>query len=210
MIDMTPFIESKSDQLNADDLIGEEKKLLKITDVKASQTEQPVSIFYEGCNGKPWKPCKTMRRVLVHCWGRDAKAYVGRSLTVYRDPDVIYAGVKVGGIRIEAMSHIKTEQVVAVAENNKKKMVLKIKVLSVEPEPPPIDLAPLLQEGKVSAEQGMDAWTAWGKSLTPEQRTALKPYLAEQKAIAEKAGEVKEKRVENVEVPDQDLEMDFE
>ena len=199
MIDMTPFIESKSDQLNADDLIGEEKKLLKITDVKASQTEQPVSIFYEGCNGKPWKPCKTMRRVLVHCWGRYAEAYVGRSLTVYRDPDVVYGGVKVGGIRIGAMSHIKTEQVVAVAKNDKKKAILTIKPLSVEPESPAIDLAPLLQEGKASAEQGMAAWTAWGKSLTPLQRTAVKPYLAEQKAIAEKA-----------EVPDQDLEMDFE
>jgi hypothetical protein len=47
-----------------------------------------------------------MRRVLVHVWGKDGNAYVGRAMKVYRDPKVLFGGVEVGGIRISHMSHI--------------------------------------------------------------------------------------------------------
>jgi hypothetical protein len=47
-----------------------------------------------------------MSRVLVQAWGPDAKAYIGRSLTLYRDPTVKWAGMEIGGIRISHMSHI--------------------------------------------------------------------------------------------------------
>jgi hypothetical protein len=47
-----------------------------------------------------------MRRVLVHVWGRDGGAYVGRSMTLFRDEAVVFGGAAVGGIRISHMSEL--------------------------------------------------------------------------------------------------------
>jgi hypothetical protein len=47
-----------------------------------------------------------MRRVLVAMWGAEASAYVGRSLTLFRDPDVKFGGMETGGIRISHATHI--------------------------------------------------------------------------------------------------------
>lgn len=106
MSDMTPVIAAKSDQLNADDLIGG-PRTITITRVDVRDTkDQPVSVFYEGDDGKPWKPCKSMSRVLAAAWGTDSKLYPGRSLTLFREPTVKWGGIEVGGIRISHMSHI--------------------------------------------------------------------------------------------------------
>lgn len=112
MNNMLLAIVPKSDQLNYDDLIGGQIKTIKITDVSIGKHEQPVAINYEGANGKPYKPCKSMCRVMVHVWGPDAKAYTGRSMTLYGDPDVLFAGQKVGGLRISHMSHLAKEEVI--------------------------------------------------------------------------------------------------
>ena len=113
MDDMRQTIIPKSDQLNADDLIGREMTI-KITgvDIRGGQ-EQPVSIHFEGDNGKPYKACKSMCRVMVSAWGPDSKKYVGRSMTLYRDPKVKWGGMEVGGIRISHMSHISDDMTMA-------------------------------------------------------------------------------------------------
>lgn len=113
MSDMRQTIIPKSDQLNADDLIGREMTI-KITavDIKGGQ-EQPVSIHFEGDNGKPYKACKSMCRVMVSAWGADSKKYVGRSMTLYRDPKVKWGGMEVGGIRISHMSDIPEDMTMA-------------------------------------------------------------------------------------------------
>lgn len=82
MVDMASTIIAKSDQLNADDLLGR-PRTITITRVAVKEGgEQPVSIHYEGDEGKPWKPCKSMCRVLVNVWGVDPQKYVGRALTL--------------------------------------------------------------------------------------------------------------------------------
>lgn len=120
--DMHQTIVPKSDQLNADDLIGREMTI-KITgvDVRGGQ-EQPVSIHFEGDNGKPYKACKSMCRVMVSAWGADSSKYVGRSMTLYRDPKVKWGGMEVGGIRISHMSDIADDMTMAltVTRANKK------------------------------------------------------------------------------------------
>ena len=63
---MLESIAPKSNQLNADDLIGGRSITIKITKVSGVAGEQPICINYEGDNGKPYYPCKSMRRVLVH------------------------------------------------------------------------------------------------------------------------------------------------
>lgn len=107
MSNLLDTIAAKSDQLNADDLIGGQSKTIMITKVSKVSGEQPIAIHFQGDNGKPWKPCKSMRRVLVHVWGGDGSNYVGRSLTLYRDDDVVFGGAKVGGIRVSHMTDIK-------------------------------------------------------------------------------------------------------
>jgi hypothetical protein len=113
MDDMRAVIIPKSDQLNSDDLIGG-PRTITITEVSIRPgTEQPVSIHFDGDDKKPWKPCKSMSRVMVHMWGPDAKVYIGRRVTLKLDPEVKWGGMAVGGIRISHMSHIDRKMVMA-------------------------------------------------------------------------------------------------
>ena len=116
-MDITDTITPKSDQLNADDLTCGPISI-KITKMVTKSGDQPVSLHFEGDNGRPYKPNLSMRRVIVECWaikGTDGKlkvpndAVVGRSMTLYRDPKVTWAKSEVGGIKISHMSHIEKE-----------------------------------------------------------------------------------------------------
>lgn len=101
-------IKPKSDQLNADDLKFKEK-IIKITDVKVKSGEQPVSVFFEGDEGKPWKPCKTMISIMMKIWGDDeyGRTWIGHSVKLYRDPKVDFGNNKgIGGIRFQEASGI--------------------------------------------------------------------------------------------------------
>ena len=109
---MTPLEEAlapRSDQLNADDLIPG-PRVLKITGARISNEDRGkrVVIDYEGGKGKPWKACKTMGRAMVLAWSiTDESQLVGKSVRVYRDPDVKFGDQgAVGGIRISHMSDI--------------------------------------------------------------------------------------------------------
>lgn len=103
---MLKTIAPKSDQINFDDLIGG-AITIKIRDVKIFDTDmQPCFIYYEGDNGKPYKPSKGSRRALVELWGADETQYIGRSLTLYGDDKVTFGKDVVGGIRISHASHI--------------------------------------------------------------------------------------------------------
>jgi len=53
-----------------------------------------------------WRPSKGMLDVLAACWGTDGKAWAGRRVTLYNDPDVMFGKEKTGGIRISHLSHI--------------------------------------------------------------------------------------------------------
>lgn len=97
-------IEPKSDQLNADDLIAG-AVVVTVKDVKRGSVEQPIVLEIDG-GRQPYKPCKSMRRLLVMMWGNEPKAWIGKRLRLFNDPNVQWGGVKVGGIRIDAMSDI--------------------------------------------------------------------------------------------------------
>lgn len=129
MTDMLKTIIPKSDQLNFDDLPNGVTKTVKITKVSIGAHEQPVAINYEGDGGKPYKPCKSMCRVLVGLWGADAKAYVGRSMTLYGDPKVKFGGLEVGGIRISHMSHIKEPVTMALTATKASRKPFTVRVL---------------------------------------------------------------------------------
>ena len=105
MNELDKALAPKSDQLNADDLLGTERTVV-VTKVKVIQGEQPVVINFEGDEGRPYKPCKTMGRVLRHVWKKDYEAWAGNSMTLFCDPEVTWGGIKQGGIRISHVSGI--------------------------------------------------------------------------------------------------------
>ena len=73
MIDLLPTVIPKSDQINADDLIGG-PLTIKVTKVSLTEEkDQPFAINFEGDGRKPYKPCKSMRRVMIRIWGADAR-----------------------------------------------------------------------------------------------------------------------------------------
>ncbi len=105
-MDITATLAPKSNQMNADDLIVGSRTII-VTNVNvAIEAEQPVAIHFEGDNGRPWRPCKSMRRVLASAWGPDSSQYVGRGITLFREPGAMYGGQQVGGIRLSHLSHI--------------------------------------------------------------------------------------------------------
>jgi hypothetical protein len=111
MTDLMTTIAPKSDQLNADDLIGR-TLTIAITGVRLlGEADQPIAIHFEGDGGRPYKPCKSMRRVMVQVWKGDGNEYVGRRMTLYRDDKVQFGGLAVGGIRISHMSDIGDKEV---------------------------------------------------------------------------------------------------
>lgn len=130
-MNMLATIVPKSDQINADDLIGK-TMTITVTGVKFSGgQEQPVSMYFEGSE-KAFRPCKSMCRVLVAAWGPDAKEYVGRSMTLYRDPKVKWGGMEVGGIRISHMSHLDNAMTMALAETRASRKPFTVKPLQIE------------------------------------------------------------------------------
>lgn len=106
MTDLSQTIAPKSDQLNADDLIGGPRTITVTKVSQMREPDQPIAVYFEGDGGKPYKPGKSMRRVLVRVWGKDGATYAGRRMTLYRDDTVMFGGVAVGGIRISHMSDI--------------------------------------------------------------------------------------------------------
>lgn len=104
-MDMTESIRPKSDQLDADELLSG-PRTFTITEVrKGPSAEQPFN-FVLAEHPKPWRPCKTVRKLIVAAWGPETTAYHGRRLTLVRDPAVTWAGEAVGGIRVSHMSHM--------------------------------------------------------------------------------------------------------
>lgn len=128
ILDLRPTIVPKSDQLNADQLVGG-PMTITVSRVTAPAGDQPVSIYYDGDKGRPYKPCLTMRKVLVLAWGHDGNKWPGRSMRVYNDPDVRFGKDTVGGVRISHLSDIPKDIKVSLAVTKGKKAMYEIKRL---------------------------------------------------------------------------------
>lgn len=145
MLDLTETIVAKSDQLNADDLMAGEQTFT-VTKVTLINSDQPVSIHLAEWP-QPFKPSKTVMRILVAAWGKDGEQYAGRRMTLYRDPAVKWAGAEVGGIRVSALSHIAKPMKLMLQESKGKKTAHRIAVLADAPAPaaPQVNPAALVE-----------------------------------------------------------------
>lgn len=130
-MDVSDTIKAKSDQLNADDLFSG-AITIKVTSVKRVGDEQPIAIHYEGDEGRPYKPCKSMRRILVSAWGANANEWIGQSMTLFRDPKVKWAGQEVGGIRISHMTGLSKKLIVSLTASKQSRKPYTVEPLKVE------------------------------------------------------------------------------
>lgn len=177
---------AKSDQLNAEDLLGRDM-VIKITKVtkKDPKQPQPLWLHYEGDDGKPYKPCKGMIKILFSMWGEDETTYIGRLLSLYRREDVSFGKDRdIGGIRLNGMSNIEKSFKVKITESRNKRYEYPIKKLIAESVITQDDVDELMVKGAEASLKGVEGYTSWGKSLTGAEKSAVKGKLKDWLDIA--------------------------
>lgn len=184
MTTLAEALAPRSDQLNADDLIAG-PRVLKITGARIAKDDRQVKIIinYEGDNGKPWKPCKTMGRAMVMAWAiTDEAQLIGKSVRVYRDPTVRFGDQgEIGGIRISHMSHIEKPVNVKLTVSQGKKGMFTFAPL---PTGVPIaeDLSIEAAEQSIRTAPDLDALkTVWANKAMRPFREKLQTVLDERK-----------------------------
>lgn len=128
-MDMSASIAPRSDQLNADDLLTG-PMTVTIQEVTQGNAEQPVNVATVETPGRPYKPSKSMRRVMVAAWGRDASAYAGNQMVLYCNPKIKFGGAEVGGIEISHMTGLDADLKVSLTATRGKKRLHTVKPLA--------------------------------------------------------------------------------
>lgn len=174
---MTESIAPKSDQANAEDFLSGPRTFTIERVRKGGGDDQPFD-FYLADFPRPFRPSKTVRRLIVAAWGKDADQYAGRRLTLYRDPEVRWAGQEIGGIRVSHMSHLTKPLTLALTETRGKRTKHTVHPLPDDvPASAPIpDYMPDARKAKT-----LDEWRqVWQRAsdaghLTPELKAELLP-----------------------------------
>ena len=167
--DLRDTIIPKSDQLNADQLLGG-SMTITVTSVSRGTTDQPVVINYMDDNGRPYKPGKSMRKVLIFAWGENGGDWIGRSMTLFNKQDVKFGGVAVGGIRISHMSHIERDIALSLTATKGKKEPFTVKRLVQQADP---NDAIRAQLKSIASQEGLEAFRAEWNALTKPQRQQI-------------------------------------
>jgi hypothetical protein len=183
--DLRSTIIPKSDQLNTDQLLGG-PLVITVKDVRVgASAEQPVSIFHDTDPARPYKPCLTMRKVLVLAWGPDGTKWIGRSMELYADPTVKFGGEAVGGIRISRLSDIPKDIKVSLTATKGRKTLHEIGRLEISNALQEVLADIAAAEGKA----GLDRAKAKAKELSSpaDVELAVAAYKKRVEALKEKA-----------------------
>ena len=136
-MDITDSLAANSAQQNYDEYLAG-PKTVTVAEVRQGTAEQPVNVELVEFPGKPFKPAKSVRRVLAAAWGTDAPKWAGRRLTIYGAPSVRYGGKEVGGLRVSHVSHIDKPITVALTVTRGKRAPFTVQPLPDAPPVPPI------------------------------------------------------------------------
>lgn len=178
---------AKSDQMNADDLLaGPISGAIKA--VRAGSKEQPVQIDLDSWH-VPFKPCKSMIRVLAACWGDNARDWIGRSMTLYNDPEVVYGGIKVGGIRILHLSHLESDMTISLTKTRGKKAPFVVRRL-IGAAPVSKPAAEPIEQPMYDAEKFNSNFPQWEDLIASGKKTADQIIAAVQKGGRLTVGQV--------------------
>lgn len=187
MNDLSPTITPKSDQLNADDLIAGPRTITVTQVLLTGAGDQPVAIRFQGDDNKPYKPCKSMRRLLIAVWGPDGNVYAGRAMTLFKDDSVMFGGEAVGGIRISHVSHIDQPVTIPLTVSRAKRKPYTVHPLRQQAPAPALsdeDRARLQAAASAAATMGTDALRRHWDSLGNAEKRALSPSMDDLKTVA--------------------------
>ncbi len=185
-MDLSDTIIPNSDQLNADDLMAG-PRTVTIAEVVRGNAEQPVDIHLAEFPGRPWRPSKSMRRVLISAWGKQSSVYIGRRVTLYRDPEVMFGRDKVGGIKVSHLSDIPKQLKVALTVTRGKRAPHVVDVLTEPVARDWLAEADALEDLAALADLWRQAPVEARAHITERAATVRK--AAEDNAAAEKNGE---------------------
>lgn len=184
-MDISQTTAPRSDQQNFDDYISG-PKTVTVESVKQGTAEQPVEVHLVEFPGRPYKPSKSMRRVLVAAWGPEASVYTGRRIRLKGDPTVKFGANVVGGIKIDALSHIDKPLSVSLTVTRGKRAPFVVQPLG---DAPAVSIAPEKITAALNAidtaanATKLDEIEKYAQSLgidtTPEIRDALRVKRAE-------------------------------
>lgn len=106
-VDIRAAVKPRSDQLNFENFLTG-PQTFTVSKVTPGDRDHPVFIHMVECPATPYKPSKGMLKCIAQPdgWGDKSSQWVGKEITLYGDPTVIYGGVEVGGIKIGALSGI--------------------------------------------------------------------------------------------------------
>ena len=176
-LDVTKAIAPKSDQLNGDDLLTG-PRTIRFRDITQdlNAEKQNVWIYFDGDNNKPWKPCKTVLRALTIVWKTpNMKNWIGKHVTVFRDPDVVFGASKDGGIRVSHVEGIDSIHSLVLTAKRGKKAITIIKPLDMKE----VNAAlkpdrETLRTQMDSVANDADAKAKWWNGLNADDRAVVK------------------------------------
>ena len=128
--EMRADTQTDSSQLNAVDFLSGPVEYT-VTGIHRNPTDdgkQPWNICLEG-EDRFFRPCLTMRRILVKLWGDNYEDYIGRRMTLYCDETVMFGAEKRGGIRISHLSDIDGTETLRLTKSRTKRADWVIKPL---------------------------------------------------------------------------------
>ena len=188
-VDIRAATKPKSDQLNYETFLTG-PQTFTVSKVTPGDRDHPVFIHMNECPATPYKPSKGMLKCIAQPdgWGDKSSQWVGKSITLYGDPTVIYGGVEVGGIKVAALSDINGdyETLISARRGVRKPHLIKKIVIQMYDEQKFVANLPawlkLIADGKATTDQ-IIARVEQSGALTEEQKNAIKnPAVIEEGA----------------------------
>lgn len=132
-VDIRAATKPRSDQLNFENFLTG-PQTFTVSKVTPGDRDHPVFIHMNECPATPYKPSKGMLKCIAQPdgWGDKSSQWVGKAITLYGDPTVIYGGVEVGGIKVSALEGIAGDYETLISARRgvrKPHMIKKIEIL---------------------------------------------------------------------------------
>lgn len=188
-VDIRAATKPKSDQLNYETFLTG-PQTFTVSKVTPGDRDHPVFIHMNECPATPYKPSKGMLKCIAQPdgWGDKSSQWVGKSITLYGDPTVIYGGVEVGGIKVAALSDINGdyETLISARRGVRKPHLIKKIVIQMYDDQKFVANLPawlkLIADGKATTDQ-IIARVEQSGALTEEQKNSIKnPVVIEEGA----------------------------
>lgn len=188
-VDIRAATKPKSDQLNYETFLTG-SQTFTVSKVTPGDRDHPVFIHMNECPATPYKPSKGMLKCIAQPdgWGDKSSQWVGKSITLYGDPTVIYGGVEVGGIKVAALSDINGDYETLISARRgvrKPHLIKKIAIQMYDDQKFVANLPAwlkLIADGKATTDQ-IIARVEQSGALTEEQKNEIKnPVVIEEGA----------------------------